>query len=306
MRIAVNGSSGFVGNHVVNELIDQGHAAICIVRNERDPKDDDFLRSIGGHVERLDLAGGDPRVIPVLAGCEGLVHLIGSIAPKKGERLHSLHAGMGKYFFESARKARVSRVVMVSALGAGEHAPSMYHRTKWLAEEELRKAGVRHVILRPGLIVGRRVGRRDSKLVRRYLNLIETKTKVPLLYGGRNRVQPIFVTDLAKAIVASFSRDDLLGKTLELAGGEVTTIRGLVETLMDVVGKNRPTKSIPTPLAYAVASVAELAQETPILSKDQLKIAQMDAVAEDNALVAEFEIAPTPLREALNSYQSEK
>ena len=302
MRIAVNGSSGFVGNHVVKELIDQGHGVVSIVRNESNPRDVEFLESVGAQVEKLDLAGRDSRLIHVLKDCEGLVHLIGSIAPKRGETFDSLHVGMGRYFFESAKEAGVSRVVMVTALGAGEHAPSMYHRTKWLAEEELRRSGLGHVILRPSLIVGRKVGHRDSKLVRRYLNLIETKSKVPLALGGKNKVQPVFVGDVAKAIAASFARDDLLGKTLELAGSEVTTMRGFVETLMDVVGKKRPTRSIPRLLAYLVASVAELAQEVPIISRDQVKIAQMDGVTEHNALAEEFEMTPTPLRGALRCY----
>jgi len=302
MRIAVNGASGFVGNHVVNELIDQGHEVVSIVRNESDPRGVEFLESVGAQVEKLDLAARDSRLTEILEDRGGLVHLIGSIAPKRGERFDSLHAGMARYFFESAKEAGVLRVVMVTALGAGEHAPSMYHRTKWLAEEELRKSGLGHVILRPSLIVGRKVGHRDSKLVRRYLDLIETKSRVPLALGGRNKVQPVFVGDVAKAIAASFARDDLLGKTLEIAGGEVTTMKGFVETLMDVVGKKRPTRPIPRLLAYAVASVAELTQEVPIISRDQVKIAQMDGVTDHNALTEAFGMTPTPLREALACY----
>ncbi|MFZ8477601.1 NAD-dependent epimerase/dehydratase family protein, partial [Staphylococcus aureus] len=77
------------------------------------------------------------------------------------------------------------------------------HRTKWLAEEEVRRSGIDYVILRPALIIGKTFGRRNSKLVDRYLHLIEKNNSVPLIAGGGNKVQPVFIGDVVAAVVKS-------------------------------------------------------------------------------------------------------
>ncbi len=301
LTVAVDGATGFVGVHVIAALKERGHQAVALVRKADEARDLAVLESLGARTVQVDVES-EAELSDAMRHCDRLVHLIGSIAPPRGTDLESLHAGIASRCFRAAKGASVVKVVMVTALGAGPDAASLYHRTKWRAEEALRGSGLGWVVLRPSLIVGRSIGHRDSKMVRRYVELIERRSRVPLVLGGRNRVQPIVVTDLAQAVCKVLERSDWDGRTLELGGAEAMTTRRFVERLMRAVGKEKGFLSIPAPLAWCAASVLEALQEVPLLSRDQLRIARIDGDCTDNALTDELDIRPTPLDEALTAY----
>ena len=286
---------------MVAALRERGHEAVALVRKGSRAADLEVLESLGARTAPVDLQS-ESELTDAMRGCDRLVHLIGSIAPPKGTDLESLHGGIASRCFLAAKGAGVSKVAIVTALGAGPNAASLYHRTKWQAEEALRGSGLPFVVLRPSLIVGRRVGHRDSKMVRRYLDLIEQRKRVPLVLGGRNRVQPIAVTDLAEAVCTVLERSDWDGHVLELGGGEVMTTRQFVQRLMRAVGQEKDFLTIPGPLAWCAASLLEAVQDVPLLSHDQLRIAQIDGDCAENALTGELAVTPTPLDEALAAY----
>ncbi len=301
LTVAVDGATGFVGVHVIAALRERGHRTVAVVRKSSNSRDLELLESLGARTVAVDLES-EAELSDAMRDCDRLVHLIGSIAPPRGTDLESLHGGIASRCFRAAKGASVGKVAMVTALGAGPDAASLYHRSKWRAEEALRGSGLAWVVLRPSLIVGRSVGHRDSKMVRRYVDLIEQRRRVPLVLGGRNRVQPIVVTDLAQAVCKVLERRDWDGRTLELGGAEVMTTRQFVERLMRAVGKDKDFLTIPGPLAWCAASVLEAVQEVPLLSHDQLRIARIDGDCADNALTGELDITPTPLDEALLAY----
>ncbi len=286
---------------MVAALRERGHEAVALVRKGSRAADLEVLESLGARTAPVDLES-ESELTDAMRGCDRLVHLIGSIAPPKGTDLETLHGGIASRCFLAAKGAGVSKVAIVTALGAGPNAASLYHRTKWQAEEALRGSGLPFVVLRPSLIVGRRVGHRDSKMVRRYLDLIEQRKRVPLVLGGRNRVQPIAVTDLAEAVCTVLERPDWDGRVLELGGGEVMTTRQFVQRLMRAVGQEKDFLTIPGPLAWCAASLLEAVQDVPLLSHDQLRIAQIDGDCAENALTGELAATPTPLDEALAAY----
>ncbi len=301
LTVAVDGATGFVGVHVIAALRKRGHHALALVRKSDSSRDLDLIESLGARAVTVDLES-EAELSDAMQHCDRLVHLIGSIAPPRGTDLESLHGGIAARCFRAAKGASVAKVVMITALGAGPDAASLYHRTKWQAEEALRASGLAWVVLRPSLIVGRSVGHRDSKMVRRYVELIEGRKRVPLVLGGRNRVQPIVVTDLAQAICTVLERGDWDGRTLELGGAEVMTTREFVERLMRAVGQEKGFLTMPGPLAWCAASVLEALQEVPLLSHDQLRIARIDGDCAENALTGELAATPTSLDEALAAY----
>jgi NADH dehydrogenase len=176
--IAINGATGYIGTHVVDALIHEGEQPICLVRQCTSP-DARLLASLGAEAREVDVRSTDRNPASALEGCDRLVHLIGSIAPPKGTRLEDLQTGIALRYLNAAKQAGVRKVVMATALGCGPDAASEYHRTKGLAEEALRNSGLAWVIVRPSLVVGHTVGHRDSKLVRRYLDLIASKRRIP-------------------------------------------------------------------------------------------------------------------------------
>ncbi len=302
--IAINGATGYIGTHAADALIRQGEKPVCLVRDPGS-RDANLLASLGAKVVPADAQATDGRLADALAGCDRLLHLIGSIAPPKGTRLEDLQTGTARRYLEAARQAGVRKVVMVTALGCGPDAASEYHRTKWLAEEALRGSGFDWIVIQPSLVVGRTVGYRDSKLVRRYLELIANKPRIPLILGGRSLVQPVGIADLAQALAKVLMSSRWDQQTLQIAGKDQLSTREFVGELMKVRGVNKDFLTIPAPLAWLAATVCEAFQTVPLLSRDQLRIARVDGCVADNDLVTQLEIDPLSLREALEVYGDE-
>jgi uncharacterized protein YbjT (DUF2867 family) len=238
------------------------------------------------------------------------VHLIGSVAPKKGQSVEEMHAGQTHWFMHHAKRQSVARTILVTTLGAGSDATTDYQRSKWAAEQITASAGVPYTILQPALIVGRTVGHRDSKLVKRYLEMINKKKFVPLIAGGRNKIQPIFVGDLVNAICRCIFpgrwQREATDKALELGGPQIVEMREFIRMLMDAIGVSKPIVALPTPIAYAAALCCEAYQEVPTVSKDQVKLSMSDNICGNNALSSILGIEPTPLQTALETYADMK
>jgi NADH dehydrogenase len=202
----------------------------------------------------------------------------------------------------------VAKVIMVTALGANQEAKSQYHRTKWLAEEILRSSGLKCLFIRPSLLIGKTFGQRDSKLVNRFRELIKTRKTVPLIGGGCNQIQPLFIGDavsaITKCVISDQAASGSMAPTLELGGPEIMTMRQFIEELMKVMACRRAFLDIPPPVAMAVAWLAEILQEVPIISRDQVKLSTEDNVCSENAIITKLGITPTRVAEALKTYSN--
>ncbi len=300
--IAVDGASGYVGSHLIHALCKSGVRVRAIVHPKANLSDCQFLSECGAEIYKTDIDANSPTLIDALTGASTVIHLIGSIAPKKGQKLEELHAGITQQLVKAAQSTN-TKILMITALGTSADALSQYHKTKWQAEELVRKSGLPYTILRPSLILGRQVGRRDSKLMARYIELIKTRPKVPLLGGGKNLLQPVFIGDLSRAISKLALSQEMTGKTLEIGGAEVLSMQELVSKLMDAIGKRKPLQPVPPALANILASVLELVQSVPMVSKDQVKLSTTDNICSDNALENQLALTPTPLAKALATYR---
>lgn len=300
--IAVDGATGYVGNHLVHTLRAAGHEVRCIVRPGAREQDVEFLLGTGAKVFSTDLDTKSDVLKEALKGCTAAVHLIGSIAPKKGEKLEDLHGGQTEQLVSACKSAEVPKIVLLTALGSSAQADSDYHRTKAQSEQIVSKCGLNFVVLRPSLILGRVVGTRDSKLVARYRKMIEEKNSVPLINGGGNKLQPVFVGDLSSALMMAATSEVADGKIVEIGGAEVITMREFVTLLMESLKKHKQIKAIPAGLVSLAAGVLEIFQPVPLVSKDQVRLACKDNICADNGLRTVFNIEPVPCKTALASY----
>lgn len=302
--VTIDGATGYLGNHLVNHLLKRGLKVRALVHAGAKNDDIGFLNSLGAQVFQSDLDPGSIKAQEALSGAACLVHLIGSIAPKKGESLIDLHAGQMEKLLKACR-AEKPKIILVTALGTAEDAESLYHRSKWQSEECLRRSGLPYFILRPSLIVGRSVGRRNSKLISRFMQLIDSRKKVPLVGGGKNLLQPVFVDDLCRCIANVVETDALCQQTVEIGGEDIVSMKELVERLMELQGKEKPLQTIPAPLAFAIANVLQAFQTVPLLSVDQVKLSLKDNVCSSNQIESILKTKATGLCEALSTYNSE-
>lgn len=310
--ILVDGATGFLGSHLVAALLSNGADVRCLVHSGAKKEDIDVLEKLGAKIIQGNLSDDSMPVNDAFKNVKVAVHLIGSIAPRKGLSHEDLHVGMTRAFIEKAKVAGVESIVMVTALGTHKDAPSSYHSTKYLAEQCLRESGISSVILRPSLLVGRQIGRRDSKLVQRLLTVIATKKAIPLVNGGANKLQPLFIGDMAEAAVVcidkltdaqyrdSFSKQE----PIELGGDEVLPMHDFVGKLMNIVHTEKSIIKLPYPVAMAIAAVAEMLQDVPVLSKDQVKLSMRDNVCSANKIEELLGRKPTSLNASLAAYSS--
>lgn len=312
-RILVDGSSGYVGSHLVAFLLQAGAEVVALVRPSCRAADRDFLAGLGAEVLACELGSADieerRRLESAFAGCDWAVHLIGSIAPARHESMQGLHQEQTAAFADWCARAcalgRFEKVCMVTALGASGDSKSAYLRTKYDAEKTLFSAlqgKVKSCVLRPSLIVGRQVGHRDSKLIARYRTLIRTRPFVPLIAGGKNLIQPVFVGDLVEAIACTLAGE--AQGALEIGGASTVTMVQLVQYLSQIEGLKKPSFAVPVALAKLLAILLERFQEVPTLSFDQVILANQDMICQtnSNALAQILGREPFSWSQALDSY----
>lgn len=319
MEVAVSGASGYLGQHLIAELINRGAGVRAIVRTESPPADLAVLQNLGAEIfagKFADEGGssaespGAEAVARAFAGADCAVHLIGSVAPPRGgPGVDELHRSYSLRFARACVKAGVKRAVLVTALGADENSKSQYLSSKRQAEKAfiqcLKEAGIACSVVRPSLIVGRLVGRRDSKLVDRYRTILTTRPMVPLVGGGVNMLEPVFVGDLASAIANILYRPEPSAEIIEIGGPQKVSMRQFVETLASTMNISKPVVNMPPNVAAVAAGFLSLVQSVPLLSPDQVKLAQEDMICTDNALPALLAPAkPTALQAALETYKN--
>ena len=306
--VVVDGATGYLGSHLVAALAASGADIRCLVHKASKSEDVQVLKNLGAKVFVGELTGKDDQAARAFQDAKVAVHLIGSIAPKKGLSHDLLHVVMTDSFIEKAKAGGVESALMVTALGTRADAPSTYHATKWRAEESLRNSGLNSIILRPSLLVGRQVGRRNSKLIDRLLKVISQKKAVPLVNGGVNKLQPLFIGDMAMAAVASIDKlssgQGGFKEPIELGGNEILSMRELVNQLMAVLQVQKPIVSLPYPIAMAAASICQMVQEVPVLSCDQVKLSMRDNICTDNRIEELLGAKPATLGSALQVYAS--
>ncbi len=185
----------------------------------------------------------------------------------------------------------------ISAIGADAGSTSAYARTKAAGEKSVRVARPDAVILRPSIIFGP-----EDSFFNRFAAMARVSPVLPLIGGGRTRFQPVYVGDVAEAIIVGLERAGVDGRTFELGGPRVYTFRELMSYLLQVLGRHRLLVSVPFGVAAAQARLAELLPEPP-LTRDQVELLKQDnVVAAEAAGLADLGVEPTPLEVIVPRY----
>lgn len=308
--VIIDGATGYIGSHLVAALkksADDDLQIRCLVRPNTKEVNIDFLRQHTNAIMQADLSDTLESLPAFFAQADIAFHLIGTIAPKHGETPESIHIDQTKRFVELCQKAQVGKIIMVSACGVDGSSEIAYLRTKWQAEQVIKESGVSAIIVRPSLIIGRQTGSRNSKLVTRLQDLIQNKNIVPLLCGGKNKLQPLFIGDLSEALIqCMFELEGACGENtpiLELGGSEILTMKEFTQRLMNSMAVEKPFVDVPAAIAWAAALSSETFQNAPILSRDQVKLSQQDNICADNKLPELLKRSPMAIEEALASYK---
>lgn len=295
--VTVFGGSGFIGRHLIRRLAKTGARIRVAVRDVDAAL---FLKPMGdvGQIVPVPASVTDEdSVRRAVAGADAVVNLVGILYEKGGQRFQSVHVAGAERVARIAKAEGVSRLVHISAKGADPESDSNYARTKGLGEQAVREAFPEATILRPSVVFGP-----EDDFFNRFAAMTRFSPALPLVGGGETRFQPVFVGDVADAIMAGLERDDAAGKVFELGGPAVYRFRELMEYMLDVLGRHRGLIPVPFPIARIIALFAELMPK-PMITRDQVRQLRYDnVVSDDMPGLADLGIKPTPIEAVAPSY----
>ena len=272
-RVLVLGGSGFVGRQVCEQLARLGWQITVPTRravNAASVQSLPGLTVIEANVhQEADLA----RLIP---GHDAVVNLV-AVLHGSEERFEQVHVDLPGKIASAMKKAGVKRLVHISALGADPQGPSMYQRSKARGETVLHNAGLQLTVLRPSVVFGA-----DDKFLNLFADLQALAPFMPLA-GSGTRFAPVWVGDVARAVIVCLQKPDTIGQTFELCGPDVLTLGELVQRAGQWAGVNhgrgRPVLGLPIWMGWLQAAAMELAPGEPLMSRDNLASMKVDNIA---------------------------
>jgi NADH dehydrogenase len=290
MKVFVTGSTGFVGSHVLNELVGKGHQVVALVRpgsEHKLKKPDEVEVAFGDVTEIADLQEG-------MQGCDAIIHLVGIIRafPNKGITFERMHTEATGNVVQAAKEAGVERLLHMSALGVREDGPTPYLRTNFAAEELVRGSGLIYTIFRPSLIFGR-----GGEAINMFADMVK-KIVVPIIGDGKYRFQPVSVTTVAQGFEKSLEIEKAQGKILDVGGPDNVTFDEIMDTLAKVMGKTIVKVHIPVFPLKAVTSVLQHAPGYP-LTTDQIAMLLEGSTCDEKPFYELLGLTPISLEQTL-------
>jgi len=295
--ITIFGGAGFIGRHLVRKLAAADWRIRVVTRSP----------GLAGHLQPTGDVGqiviqpldnlDEPAIRRLVQGSTAVVNLIGILYETSRQRFDEIHGELPARIARAATDAGVSRAVHVSAIGADETSSSAYARSKAKGEATLREAFASAAILRPSIVVGP-----EDDFFNRFAGMARLLPALPLIGGGKTQFQPIYVGDVADAVMAALHQDSAAGKTYEIGGPQVYSFEDLLRYMLDVIGKRRLLVDLPFGLASLQARILELLPVPP-LTRDQVELLKTDNVVADDALtLADLGLVPTPIELIVPSY----
>ena len=291
--VTVFGGGGFIGRYVCEALLKAG-ARVRVA--ERDPRKAFFLQPLGG-VGQVSAVVADFRrpssIDLAVKNSDAVINLVGTF----GGDLDQIHVEGARRAAVAAKATAAGAFVHISAIGADADSPSDYGRTKGLGEQVVRKAFPRATLIRPSTVFGP-----EDDFTNRFARM----AKLPVLpvIAAKTRFQPVYVRDLGQAIAAAaLDPKTHGGKTYELAGPEVLTMRELNAEVAGMAGKDPELVDMPDFMASALASLGFLPGAP--LTRDQWLMLQKDNVASGKQPgFKAFGIVPAPMSAAAPEWLS--
>ena len=276
--ITVFGGSGFVGKYVVRNLCRKGYRVRVAVRNPHLAGD----QRLAGDVGQVQIVQANVRNRPsierALEGASGVVNLVGILYEKGAQTFDGTQELGAKNVAELAAAAGITNFVQMSAIGASKDSNSSYARTKAQAEADVKSYVPTATIVRPSIIFGTEDG-----FFNRFAAMTRFTPALPAIGGGHTRFQPVYVGDVAEAIIAALELPDSAGKTYELGGPETFTFKELLKYILKEIDRPRIIAPLPfaiaKPMGYVMGAAFKLWPFAgPPLTGDQVELLKTDNV----------------------------
>jgi uncharacterized protein YbjT (DUF2867 family) len=282
--VTVFGGDGFVGRYVVQALLKSGARVRVASRN---PKRGWFLKAQAnlGQIAYVAADITQPETLArALNGVDIAINLVGSFA-----NMDSVQNRGAANVASAAAKAGVRQFIHMSAIGADSASPSRYGKSKGDGEAAVHAAFPAATILRPSIIFGR-----EDQFINRFAGLIRMLPVVPVFSAG-TRFQPIFVGDVARAVMAALADPEAAGKLFELGGPQTFSMLEINKWIAKACGREKYYFPVSNFIGASMAKLTGWLPGAP-MTWDQWLMLQSDNVVRDGAAgLSALGIAPTPL-----------
>lgn len=278
--VTIYGGSGFLGRHVVRAIARTGARMRIAVRRPE----------LAGHLQPL---GGVGQIVPVQANvrfpdsllaaaedADAVVNLVGILFASGKQTFKTVQDEGARHVAEAAKAAGARTLVHVSAIGADANSPSVYARSKAAGEVAVKETYPSAVIFRPSVVFGP-----EDEFFNRFAALARISPVLPLIGGGHTKFQPVFVGDVAEAVVAALEGRASQSLPYELGGPQIMTMREVMERVLAYSMRSRPLVPVPFWLAKLKGAFLQWLPKPP-LTVDQVRLLQTDNVVSEAAIKA--------------------
>jgi NADH dehydrogenase len=289
MKLFIAGGTGYIGNHVIDKLVKDGHKIRALVRKGSEAKlNNKFIESWYGDI-------ADPASLnSALDGCDAVIYLIGLIRefPSKGITFELAHVQGVKHLYERAKLSGVKRWIQISANGVKPDTPDGYRRTKYRAEEFIKAQDIDYTILRPSVVFG---GETEGTInfvttVKDIINLMPFV--VPVIGNGTYKIQPVHIDDLANAISMIIDKPSTFNKAYTLCGPKSLSYNDIIDVITNMHNLKKKMKiHIPAFLVELLAGLLKNFESFPV-TPEQIDMLVSGNTCSDSYLFDELKIIP--------------
>ena len=295
--IAIFGAGGFIGKHLIRNLTKLGYRIKIATRY---PYLKGYLKPLGnpGQIELFKTnIFNEEDVKNVLKNCDLAINLVGILYETRKQKFDHIHSHFPYLLSNLCNELGIKNLVHISALGVKEKHDSLYMKSKLEGEKNIQDTFKPSVILRPSVVFGP-----EDKFINTFASLAQFSPVLPLVGGGKTKFAPIYVGDLAKAIVKALELNNSEPKIYELGGPENYSFKELMEILLREIKKKR--FLIPIPFGFAKFQSYFLQMlPNPLLTPDQVELLKHhNIVSGDYPTLDDLGITGTPIESILSKY----
>lgn len=288
--IVITGASGYVGSHIARRLVETGEPVRAFVRNLNSARKERRLESLG--IEMLEGDVTRPETLmPIFQGATAVIHTV-AIAIEKGSKNYEAINYQGTVnVVDAAKKAEVRRFINISQLGADPKLPYRFLASKGKAQEYVARSGLDWTAFRPSVIWGP-----EDEFANTFAKLVPFSPLIYPIIGDENaKFQPVWVEDVATAVVKSLWDKETFGQEYELGGPEILTLEEIERRALMAIGAKRVMVRFPMPLLRMIVSLMESLLPNPPVTRSLLELLAVKNVTSDNAIYR-FVDSPRPLK----------
>jgi len=295
--IAIFGAGGFLGRHLMRELTKNEYRVKVATRS---PYLKTYLKPLGspGQIELFKTnIFNTVDVKKVLKNCDLVINLIGILYETRRQKFNQIHSQFPILLSSLSKELDVKKLIHVSALGVQEKHSSAYIQSKLSGEKNIKEIFKPSVILRPSVIFGP-----EDKFFNTFASIAQISPFLPLIGGGKTKFAPVYVGDVAKAIVKSLELNNSEPKIYEIGGPQNYSFKELMEILLKEMKKKRFLIPIPFGLAKFKSYFLQLLPN-PILTPDQVELLKHNNIVSGNyPTLNDLGITGTPIQSILSKY----